>query len=70
MLTRPDPVALTPGAVRDLLTDGAVVLDIRSAAEYGEGHIAGALNVSEATVRTHVPAVELALEEAPRAEFY
>lgn len=45
VLTRPDPVALTPGAVRDLLTDDAVVLDIRSAAEYGEGHIAGALNV-------------------------
>jgi glyoxylase-like metal-dependent hydrolase (beta-lactamase superfamily II)/rhodanese-related sulfurtransferase len=45
VLTRPEPVALTPEAVRELLTDGAVVLDTRSPAEYGEGHVPGAVNV-------------------------
>ncbi len=40
-----EPAALGLSAVRDLLADGAVVLDVRTPAEYGEGHIPGALNV-------------------------
>jgi glyoxylase-like metal-dependent hydrolase (beta-lactamase superfamily II)/rhodanese-related sulfurtransferase len=41
----PEPVALGLATVRDLLAEGAVALDVRSPAEFGEGHIPGALNV-------------------------
>jgi hydroxyacylglutathione hydrolase len=44
-VTVQEPTALALGAARDLLADGAVVLDVRSPAEYGEGHVPGALNV-------------------------
>jgi glyoxylase-like metal-dependent hydrolase (beta-lactamase superfamily II)/rhodanese-related sulfurtransferase len=41
----PKPHALAPGAVEDLQKSGAVVLDTRPAAQYGTGHIPGALNI-------------------------
>ncbi len=45
VLGRPEPVALSAHEVRSLVAGGAVPLDIRGPAEYGEGHIPGALNV-------------------------
>ncbi|AKU14251.1 rhodanese domain protein [Azoarcus sp. CIB] len=36
---------VTPEQARDLQSKGAVVIDARSAAEYAEGHIDGAINV-------------------------
>lgn len=46
-LTRATPVAhaLTPARVKQLVADGHVVVDARSAAEFGAGHIHGAINV-------------------------
>ena len=41
----PAPPALDPAAVEALRSAGAVVLDTRPAAQYGTGHIPGALNV-------------------------
>jgi glyoxylase-like metal-dependent hydrolase (beta-lactamase superfamily II)/rhodanese-related sulfurtransferase len=41
----PKPAALGPAAVEDLVRSGAVVLDTRPAAQYGTGHIPGALNI-------------------------
>ena len=41
----PPPPALTPAAVEELSGSGAIVLDTRPAAQYGTGHIPGALNV-------------------------
>jgi hydroxyacylglutathione hydrolase len=46
VLTRPAPQALPPRGVRELIDEGAVVLDLRTPAEYGEGHVPGAVNVS------------------------
>ena len=46
VLTRPAPQALPPRGVRELIDEGAVVLDLRTSAEYGEGHVPGAVNVS------------------------
>ena len=40
-----DPESLTVAQAREALAKGAVVLDARSPAEYGEGHIPGAVNV-------------------------
>ncbi len=40
-----DPEPLTAAQAREALAKGAVVLDARSPAEYGEGHIPGAVNV-------------------------
>ncbi len=45
VLTRPEPETLAAIDVRDLLADGAVVLDVRTPADYGEAHIPGAVNV-------------------------
>jgi hydroxyacylglutathione hydrolase len=42
-LARPD--ALTPAAVEQQCAQGALVLDVRAAAEFGAGHVPGALNV-------------------------
>ncbi|MDQ1560415.1 MAG: hydroxyacylglutathione hydrolase [Pyrinomonadaceae bacterium] len=42
-LPRPEP--LTPGAVETLMLQGALVLDVRAAADYGEAHIHGSLNI-------------------------
>lgn len=36
---------VTPEQARDLKAKGAVIVDVRSAAEYAEGHIDGAINV-------------------------
>lgn len=36
---------VTPEQARDLQARGAVIVDVRSAAEYAEGHIDGAINV-------------------------
>jgi len=44
-LTLPEPRALSAYDVRELIADGAVALDIRAPAEYGEGHIPRAVNV-------------------------
>ena len=46
VLTRPALQALPPRGVRELIDEGAVVLDVRTSAEYGEGHVPGAVNVS------------------------
>jgi glyoxylase-like metal-dependent hydrolase (beta-lactamase superfamily II)/rhodanese-related sulfurtransferase len=46
VLTRPAPQALPPRGVQELIDEGAVVLDLRTSAEYGEGHVPGAVNVS------------------------
>jgi len=40
-----DPEPLSAAQVREAMVKGAVVLDARSPAEYGEGHIPGAVNV-------------------------
>jgi len=40
-----DPEPLSAAQVREAMAKGAVVLDARSPAEYGEGHIPGAVNV-------------------------
>jgi len=40
-----DPEPLTVVQVREAMAKGAVVLDARSPAEYGDGHIPGAVNV-------------------------
>lgn len=41
----PEPVALSPAEVYELGAQGQVILDVRSAAEFGAGHIPGALNI-------------------------
>jgi glyoxylase-like metal-dependent hydrolase (beta-lactamase superfamily II)/rhodanese-related sulfurtransferase len=41
----PRPRSLTVAQVRELQRDGSLVLDVRSATEFGAGHIPGALNV-------------------------
>ena len=41
----PRPAALTPQAVASLANQGHVVLDVRTAAEFGAGHVPGAVNV-------------------------
>jgi hydroxyacylglutathione hydrolase len=40
-----DPEPLSVAQAREAVAKGAVVLDVRSPAEYGEGHIPGAVNV-------------------------
>ena len=40
-----EPRALSAAQVRELMGKGATVVDIRTAAEFGEGHVPGALNV-------------------------
>ena len=42
---RPFPPALAPAAVRAAADAGAVLLDVRPTAAYGNGHLAGSLNV-------------------------
>jgi len=39
------PIALAPDEVRKLEASGHVILDVRSAAEFGAGHVPGAINV-------------------------
>lgn len=41
----PRPSALTPAEVRRMAREGAVILDVRSAAAFGNGHVPGALNL-------------------------
>jgi rhodanese-related sulfurtransferase len=41
----PRPAALTPREVVGLASRGHVVLDVRSAAEFGAGHVPGAINI-------------------------
>jgi glyoxylase-like metal-dependent hydrolase (beta-lactamase superfamily II)/rhodanese-related sulfurtransferase len=41
----PRPVSLTPDAFELLLQEGALVLDVRAAAAYGEAHLPNALNI-------------------------
>lgn len=47
-LTRGRPKArpLTAARVRELMADGHYVVDARSSADYGRGHVAGAINVA------------------------
>jgi hydroxyacylglutathione hydrolase len=40
-----DPRALSAAQAREAIDKGAVVLDTRTAAEFGEGHVPGAINV-------------------------
>jgi hydroxyacylglutathione hydrolase len=42
---RPSPPALAPAAVRAAADAGAVLLDVRPTAAYGNGHLPGSLNV-------------------------
>lgn len=39
------PAALAPAEVGELIKQGHLVLDVRAAAEYGAGHVPGALNI-------------------------
>jgi hydroxyacylglutathione hydrolase len=41
----PTPVALSPAEVSELTKQGHLVLDVRAAADYGAGHVPGALNI-------------------------
>lgn len=41
----PKPQALSPAEVRDFGQHGCVVLDVRSAAEFGSAHVPGSLNI-------------------------
>jgi len=41
----PQPVALSPARVHELAAQGHVILDVRSAAEFGAGHVPGSLNI-------------------------
>ena len=41
----PQPKALTPAEVFERAQGGAIILDVRSAAEFGAGHIPGSLNI-------------------------
>jgi glyoxylase-like metal-dependent hydrolase (beta-lactamase superfamily II)/rhodanese-related sulfurtransferase len=41
----PRPVALAPDEVEQLMTEGALVLDVRAADEFGAEHVPGALNI-------------------------
>ena len=42
----PAPQPLTPNQVKELQSRGTLVLDTRPAAQYGNGHVPGSLNVS------------------------
>jgi hydroxyacylglutathione hydrolase len=42
---RPLPAALAPEAVRRLAAEGAQVLDVRTSADFGAGHVPGSVNV-------------------------
>jgi len=41
----PRPTPLAPDAFEILVREGALVLDVRAAADYGEGHVPGSLNI-------------------------
>ena len=41
----PKPQPLAAGEVRDIGQHGCVVLDVRNAAEFGDGHVPGSLNI-------------------------
>ncbi len=41
----PKPAPLSPGEVREFGEHGGVILDVRSAAEFGAGHVPGSLNI-------------------------
>jgi glyoxylase-like metal-dependent hydrolase (beta-lactamase superfamily II)/rhodanese-related sulfurtransferase len=41
----PPPPALTPEEVNRLAQDGAVILDVRTAAQFGAGHVLGSINI-------------------------
>jgi hydroxyacylglutathione hydrolase len=46
MAQPPAPVPLEPGALRDRLAAGAILVDTRPPPAFGAGHIAGSLNVA------------------------
>jgi len=41
----PPPIALSPAEVSELAAQGYVILDVRSASEFGAGHVPGSLNI-------------------------
>jgi glyoxylase-like metal-dependent hydrolase (beta-lactamase superfamily II)/rhodanese-related sulfurtransferase len=41
----PKPAALSPAELKRLMNENHLALDVRAAAEYGAGHVAGALNI-------------------------
>lgn len=41
----PNPTALSPEEIQQLQADGHVVLDVRSATEFGAGHVPGSINI-------------------------
>lgn len=46
-------VYMTTGEeVRDLLNNGAILIDVRTEAEYNEGHIEGAINIPHTEINT------------------
>ena len=46
----PRPVEISAGEGARLIEDGCLVVDSRSQREFGEGHIAGAVNVPLSTL--------------------
>lgn len=45
LITLPRPEALDPAEVNQLAVDGYLILDVRSAREFGDGHVPGSLNI-------------------------
>ena len=41
----PKPAALSPSEVAELISQGYVILDVRSAAEFGAAHVPGSINI-------------------------
>ena len=39
------PAALSPEAVKKLVSEGVLILDVRGAAEFGAGHVPGSINI-------------------------
>jgi len=61
-----DPEPLSVTQAREALAKGAVILDVRSPAEYGEGHIPGAVNV---WVESNPFAARVAMMTPPDSSF-
>jgi rhodanese-related sulfurtransferase len=72
---RTDSADVAPGEVRALVEQGALLLDVRTPAEYASGHVPGAMNLpyDELTTRIqeidarHGDLVVVYCEKGPRA---
>jgi phage shock protein E len=54
----PGGVAKDPAAAKQLIAAGAVVVDVRTPAEYGGGHVAGATNIPVGEIGKRVADVD------------